>query len=248
MRRVPLIHLLIALLALLFIAADAAAVYNTTLGRWMRRDPVGYVDGANMYGYVNAHSVHSVDPTGLIIVIISPTGAHPPTFQAAYGCCQEYFSHNPESGGKTLCAYGHLVSCINDGHIWDSAGPDLGLAAAVVACTVQCEPTHWAHFHCGFGGIGCGHGLTPNKGDSFSCSECAAYDCLNSCLQQTCGGSPDHCPVCHGVAECEHGWAGQMGAAAHELMRFCLNCVGVPAGLLLSWGYQLPPDPILGPE
>ena len=40
-------------------------VYNFTLGRWTQRDPAGYTDGPNRYGYVGARAVASKDPMGL---------------------------------------------------------------------------------------------------------------------------------------------------------------------------------------
>jgi RHS repeat-associated protein len=39
-------------------------VYSPELGRWTRRDPLGYVDGMNLYGYVSAMVLISNDPTG----------------------------------------------------------------------------------------------------------------------------------------------------------------------------------------
>jgi len=40
-------------------------VYDTGLGRWKSRDPLGYVDGMGVYEYVNSDSVVGMDPTGL---------------------------------------------------------------------------------------------------------------------------------------------------------------------------------------
>ena len=40
-------------------------VYDNILGRWTRRDPLGFVDGMNTYGYVLQHPINSVDPLGL---------------------------------------------------------------------------------------------------------------------------------------------------------------------------------------
>ena len=40
-------------------------VYRSDLGRWMQRDPIGYVDGMSLYSYLDGRSVRTVDPTGL---------------------------------------------------------------------------------------------------------------------------------------------------------------------------------------
>lgn len=39
--------------------------YFAELGRWSRRDPLGYVDGGNLYGYVRGKAIIGVDPFGL---------------------------------------------------------------------------------------------------------------------------------------------------------------------------------------
>jgi RHS repeat-associated protein len=39
--------------------------YHPTLGRWMQRDPIGYVDGMGLYEYVGSEPVAWTDPSGL---------------------------------------------------------------------------------------------------------------------------------------------------------------------------------------
>jgi len=39
--------------------------YHPTLGRWVTRDPAGYLDGANLYVYVSDNPATALDPTGL---------------------------------------------------------------------------------------------------------------------------------------------------------------------------------------
>ncbi|MCH8151435.1 MAG: RHS repeat-associated core domain-containing protein [Planctomycetes bacterium] len=43
-------------------------VLNADLGRWLRRDPLGYVDGANLYPYVRSNPMTWVDPNGTNIL------------------------------------------------------------------------------------------------------------------------------------------------------------------------------------
>lgn len=40
-------------------------VFDPELGRWMQRDPAGYIDGMSMYAYVNGNPFAFMDPTGL---------------------------------------------------------------------------------------------------------------------------------------------------------------------------------------
>ncbi len=42
-----------------------ARTYSPTLGRWLHRDPLGYVDGINLYQYVSGNPLFWVDPWGL---------------------------------------------------------------------------------------------------------------------------------------------------------------------------------------
>jgi len=39
-------------------------MYHPTLGRWMQRDPAGYVDGMNLYEYAGGNAPGRVDPSG----------------------------------------------------------------------------------------------------------------------------------------------------------------------------------------
>ena len=40
--------------------------YHQQLGRWVSRDPIGYLGGWNLYEYVGSHPVIFADPTGEI--------------------------------------------------------------------------------------------------------------------------------------------------------------------------------------
>ena len=43
--------------------------YSPTLGRWLQRDPLGYADGASLYGYGASNPVRFVDPWGLTRIL-----------------------------------------------------------------------------------------------------------------------------------------------------------------------------------
>lgn len=40
--------------------------YNPMLGRWNRTDPLGYIDGSNLYEYVRSNPLSFIDPFGLV--------------------------------------------------------------------------------------------------------------------------------------------------------------------------------------
>ena len=79
-------------------------VYDADLGRWTRRDPLGYVDGMSLYSYVQAYPILMADPMGLLGVSGPPTG-----LPCASGGCG--VPSAPSSGGgggmsPDLCAGG----------------------------------------------------------------------------------------------------------------------------------------------
>ncbi len=39
-------------------------VYDADIGRWTRRDPLGYVDGTSLYEYVRSRAITTIDPMG----------------------------------------------------------------------------------------------------------------------------------------------------------------------------------------
>ncbi len=124
--------------------------YDPTQGRFLTRDPIGFIGSINPYLYVWNNSIHIKDPLGLFgIVIGDPT--HPtlcfgdcahPTFDFGYpGSLHDYF-HSPWWGCISHCmasAYGIglatalIGSCFkfypggskNGGGKWGLAPPDL---------------------------------------------------------------------------------------------------------------------------
>jgi RHS repeat-associated protein len=51
--------------------------YSPTLGRWLERDPAGYVDGLSLYAYVGSTPITAVDPSGLRKCFTRSINLHP---------------------------------------------------------------------------------------------------------------------------------------------------------------------------
>jgi hypothetical protein len=68
MRRVRLLLAIVVPAAVLAFGSPARAEYHPTLGRWMQRDPLGYVDGMGLYEYCVSAAVGMVDPYGLGLI------------------------------------------------------------------------------------------------------------------------------------------------------------------------------------
>ena len=64
---------LIILLVVLFAAQPVSAFYNSDIGRWANRDPIGERGGINLYGFVNNNPAGFIDSLGLYVFV----GNHP---------------------------------------------------------------------------------------------------------------------------------------------------------------------------
>src|SRR5690606_2465735 len=57
--------------------------YDPGLGRWLERDPLGYVDGLSLFEYVMGNSVNAFDPFGLCAA--GAAANQPPPIKAPRG-------------------------------------------------------------------------------------------------------------------------------------------------------------------
>jgi hypothetical protein len=71
-----LLGVLAGFAAITFLAAEASATYHPTLGRWLQRDPIGYIEGMSLYAYAAAMPPNAVDPLGTTISVRSYHGVH----------------------------------------------------------------------------------------------------------------------------------------------------------------------------
>jgi hypothetical protein len=57
---------ILALASLLLIPPSAQCFFNPSTGRWLTRDPIGEMGGANLYGFVQNNPRNAVDLVGLV--------------------------------------------------------------------------------------------------------------------------------------------------------------------------------------
>ena len=69
--------------------------YHARLGRWVNRDPIGYLGGTNLYGYVGGRPTRFVDPLGFDELV--------PVTEIDWGISVGL----PAAGGGCGCACGH---------------------------------------------------------------------------------------------------------------------------------------------
>ncbi|OGQ06140.1 MAG: hypothetical protein A3F82_04675 [Deltaproteobacteria bacterium RIFCSPLOWO2_12_FULL_44_12] len=69
-----------------------ARYYHPTLGRFLQRDPLGYVDGYNLYSYVNNNPLNWVDPMGF--------GKEKEFWGRTYDKIQDYIQGNIEEANQ----------------------------------------------------------------------------------------------------------------------------------------------------
>ncbi len=87
-------------------------VYSAEMGRWLTRDPTGYVDGTGLMQYAQSHPITSVDPDGLCICVTrwGPVSVGTPTYT---GCFFGLFGCNcgyTNSGCTQFCTGFNLIT------------------------------------------------------------------------------------------------------------------------------------------
>ena len=71
MKAESLLVVALAASVVLLASGPASAVYHPTLGRFVQRDPLGYVDGMGLYEYVASRPPSARDPQGLEVFPMS---------------------------------------------------------------------------------------------------------------------------------------------------------------------------------
>ncbi len=107
-------------------------VGNADLGRWTRRDPLGYADGFNLYEFVASNPQRYVDPLGSLL-----SGDEPPF-------TQDSGTPGPDCAGIwQVCRDGCYSS-----FVWDSAACGAGAAACAIGCIPLCGLTGPLYLAC----------------------------------------------------------------------------------------------------
>src|SRR5262249_22907321 len=118
-------------------------VIDSELGRWLSRDPMGYVDGMGLYEYVKSNPMWGIDPQGLVTAIPCATDMIHTCDKIASepcDCCRDAFRvpRNRGAIGVTVCCNGQLIVCINDELINVPALPSY-VQDRLAACAASCE-------------------------------------------------------------------------------------------------------------
>jgi len=222
-------------------------VYHATLGRWTRRDPLGYVDGASLYQYVGSRPVEAGDPFGTYSATPcpdNPVGRPVPAAPILKYCCSQ--ARKPGVPARTICCRGIKTVCIFEEELekklqeWGPGGPPGGTPASGLAlgCIKACEPTHCANATCAAGATG-----APTMSPSLHCSECQMYKCAADCVLAACGADPEHCAGCGGSALCEQQMRAFFDAVQSAMFFHCDKCAAeftpsVAAVVVVRFGGQ----------
>ena len=78
-------------------------VFIADLGRWTRRDPLGYVDGSNLYEYVRSNPIAGVDPQGTWWQIPGFCAKWVYRCKKACNCCVAYYTGGGKVGTEPRC-------------------------------------------------------------------------------------------------------------------------------------------------
>jgi len=217
--------------------------YHANLGKFFTRDPLGYVDGPNLYQYVGGKPVISFDPMGLCGALCNiekpvriepgilpvPPGFTPSWIEANQGdYCWEYCSRvGPSgfgSGGVTICIKGFPILCICNDNV-DRRYPkfDPGFLTHFKNCILQHERCHATQVDCQ--SPDCNDGeegtcmVAPFKpGLLLACAECECYNVGLTCLKEyDCGGD----------TRCEEQRCEIIKEQCEIMNRFCNGCPDV---------------------
>ncbi|MBX3403604.1 MAG: hypothetical protein KF699_09370 [Phycisphaeraceae bacterium] len=206
-------------------------VLHFGLGRWTRRDPLGYVDGMNSYAFAISSPTNNRDPQGLLAVA---TGA----IECDSEVCSDKCNRNPDSNGHTLCRDGQPCICVCSDAI-SRRYPDFG--DLILACVREHEEWHFRTAKCVFIGI-----WMVCHPEGTLCSECDAYTVEERCLEETFAACL-HLAWKEGRGECLLEVGLRLTRARRNRDLFCQGCWGLP-GLsqhLFDGGYctddTLPP-------
>lgn len=151
--------------------------YAPSLQRWLNRDPVGEVDGPNLYAIVANNPISYYDALGLSFGCSHDPCADP---------CNAKGINKGGAAGGVVCCGGKAYPCV-----WDPSGPTgtaKGKAKAIIyECIKQHENGHLPDTVCPRTG-----GPTPG-GPATDPLECAAYKVSMACAKRTigqCNGDP----------------------------------------------------------
>jgi RHS repeat-associated protein len=80
--------------------------YDISAGRWIAEDPIGLVDGINLYTYTRNNPVSFVDPTGTVTVVPPSIKYHEhDTWDGLTQACNNKFGYGCTKGGLAVaCA------------------------------------------------------------------------------------------------------------------------------------------------
>ncbi len=156
--------------------------YAPILGRWLQQDPVGYVDGANLYDYLADNPVNYVDPMGTVVTC---TMVNLSFFVGVGGSgtvmyCEDEFGNwgyfggleagvglggkGGVGGGLTFPKYNHVLEVLGEGWSVSSALGPVNTQAVGTTGTISGRTTT------GYGGGGGAFGLggSISGGETFA--------------------------------------------------------------------------------
>ena len=113
--------------------------YSPTLGRWIERDPAGYVDATSLYEYGRSNPLVHIDPTGKQLFGCAPDCKK----RLPDECCRKAKEKGYDNGdgGGVICCDGRKVACAWVTHPGTTGG-DEGVNR-IIKCITKHEKDHF---------------------------------------------------------------------------------------------------------
>jgi hypothetical protein len=207
-----LTNFVIALVVSVLGESRSFAVYNADLGRWISRDPVGYVDGPNLFGYAGGNPIVALDSHGLTCHSTNcepPAGTQPANRMPPTDCVMPLppDQHGPPSPDQQVCAKlcasgalgaaschpnerGKMICCNCVYVVISQALYQCPFVEKLSDALEACERIHFTHLDCTLPppiDPGLGYGLVTGSQEE-AVSECDVHKCMLHRFR--CSGNP----------------------------------------------------------
>ncbi|MEL6328025.1 MAG: RHS repeat-associated core domain-containing protein [Planctomycetota bacterium] len=151
--------------------------YDPDLGRWLTRDPIGYIDGFNRYQMVLSNPLQLVDPIGLSACQPERDPDDASESEKCREVCDMTGENRRRVQGAAICIDGQKKIC-NCASQRPTDPNFASLQDRFIECLSRCEKLHFPNFDCGPN-----DNTVPNELCAREYSESIVAECMLTCIE-----------------------------------------------------------------